>query len=100
MEQQLGSSYGRVWADKHVMRELGGRTAAEALEQGESPKTVWRAVHASLELPAPERGRDSPGGTPGSAPGLRPLGAYVVAAAGGRVGRDRKRRPATSRSWQ
>jgi len=55
MDHQFGSGYARVWADNHVMRELGGRTVAAALEDGETPKTVWRAVHASLELPASER---------------------------------------------
>lgn len=55
MEQQFGHGYARVWADSHVMRELDGRTASEALDQGESPKTVWRAVHANLQLPASER---------------------------------------------
>lgn len=55
MEHQFGLGYFRVWADSHVMRELGGRTVTEALEQGENPKTVWRAVHATLQLPASER---------------------------------------------
>ena len=55
MEQQFGHGYARVWADNHVMRELGGRTVSAALDDGESPKTVWRAVHATLELPASER---------------------------------------------
>ncbi|MCW2831147.1 MAG: hypothetical protein JWP31_1839 [Aeromicrobium sp.] len=55
MEQQFGSGYARVWADGHVMRELDGRTTTEALEAGESPKTVWRAIHATLGLPASER---------------------------------------------
>jgi hypothetical protein len=55
MEQHLGHGYARVWADSHVMRELDGRTATEALDAGESPKTVWRAVHATLELPPSER---------------------------------------------
>ena len=55
MEQQFGSGYSRVWADNHVMRQLDGRTASEALAAGETPKTVWRAVHAALELPASER---------------------------------------------
>ncbi|VXB31622.1 conserved hypothetical protein [Aeromicrobium sp. 9AM] len=55
MEQQFGRGYARVWADGHVMSELGGRTASEALDAGESPKTVWRAVHANLQLPASER---------------------------------------------
>ena len=55
MDQHLGYAYARVWADQHVMRALGGRTASEALDQGEDPKTVWRAVHATLDLPASER---------------------------------------------
>jgi hypothetical protein len=55
MERHFGSGYARVWADNHVMRELDGRTARQALDEGESPKTVWRAVHSALELPASER---------------------------------------------
>jgi hypothetical protein len=55
MERHLGSGYAKVWADTQVMRTLGGRTAREALDAGESPKTVWRAVHATLELPPTER---------------------------------------------
>jgi len=55
MEQQFGHGYARVWADNHVMRELDGRTAMQAFDEGESPKTVWRAVHANLQLPASER---------------------------------------------
>ena len=55
MDRQFGRGYARVWADGHVMRELGGRTASEALDAGEQPKTVWRAVHANLGLPASER---------------------------------------------
>ncbi len=55
MEHQLGTGYARVWADTQVMRALDGRTAREALDAGEPPKTVWRAVHATLELPASER---------------------------------------------
>ncbi|MFZ0139478.1 MAG: DUF3046 domain-containing protein [Aeromicrobium sp.] len=55
MERQLGSGYARVWADTQVMRALGGRTAREALEAGETPKQVWFAVHQTLELPPSER---------------------------------------------
>ena len=55
MEHQLGTGYARVWADTQVMRALDGRTASEALDAGELPKTVWRAVHQTLELPASER---------------------------------------------
>lgn len=55
MEIHLGGAYARVWADTQVMADLGGRTAREALESGVDPKTVWRAVHGRLELPASER---------------------------------------------
>ena len=55
MEQHLGSGYDRVWADAHVLAELGGRTASEALADGAQPKQVWRAVWSALELPESER---------------------------------------------
>lgn len=55
MESHLGDAYARVWADTQVLGELGSRTATEALEAGVAPKTVWRAVHERLELPARER---------------------------------------------
>ncbi|MDR6119757.1 hypothetical protein QE370_002941 [Aeromicrobium sp. SORGH_AS981] len=55
MTLHLGPGYARVWAATQVMAELDGRTASEALEAGVDPKVVWRAVHASLELPARER---------------------------------------------
>ena len=55
MEHHLGVGYARVWADTQVMRALDGRTATEALDAGEPPKRVWRAVHQTLELPPSER---------------------------------------------
>ena len=55
MDRHLGSGYAKVWADTHVMSALGGRTAVEALDAGEDPKTVWRAVHTTRGLPASER---------------------------------------------
>lgn len=55
MEHALGPSYARTWSREHVMAELGGRTALQALEDGESPKTVWHAVWRTLGLPASER---------------------------------------------
>ncbi|MFI5428163.1 DUF3046 domain-containing protein [Aeromicrobium sp. UC242_57] len=55
MDQQFGRAYARVWAGNHVMAVLGGRTASEALDAGEDPKTVWRAVHETLGLPPSER---------------------------------------------
>lgn len=55
MELHLGGTYSRMWADSQVIAGLGGRTAQQALEAGVAPKTVWRAVHDYLELPARER---------------------------------------------
>ena len=55
MEQALGPAYAAAWASQYVMADLGGRTAQEALDSGEDPKDVWRAVWRALDLPASER---------------------------------------------
>ena len=55
MESALGSGYARLWARSHVLSALDERTVEESLAAGESPKTVWRAVWAELELPARDR---------------------------------------------
>jgi hypothetical protein len=55
MEQALGSSYARTWAEQFVMPQLGNRTVQEAIDSGEPPKQVWRAVWQTLELPASEK---------------------------------------------
>ncbi|MGH3330515.1 MAG: DUF3046 domain-containing protein [Nocardioidaceae bacterium] len=55
MEAALGPTYARTWAREHVIAQLGGRTVAEALDAGESPKSVWRAVWEILGLPANQR---------------------------------------------
>ena len=52
MEAALGAGYARTWAREHVLSELGERTVNEALDQGEDPKAVWRAVWTALRLPA------------------------------------------------
>jgi len=55
MERQLGPTYARSYAHDQVLSELSGRTAEQALSDGEDAKLVWRAVVAALELPASER---------------------------------------------
>ncbi|MDO7866982.1 DUF3046 domain-containing protein [Nocardioides jiangxiensis] len=47
--------YARYWAGSTVIGSLEGRTVDEALAAGESPKAVWRAVHAVLDLPERDR---------------------------------------------
>lgn len=55
MRANLGDSYAEVYARDQVLTELGGRSIAEALHQGEDVKLVWRAVWRYLELPDSER---------------------------------------------
>lgn len=55
MEAALGSSYAESWARQQAISSLDGRTPAEALEAGVDPVRVWRAVHATLDLPARDR---------------------------------------------
>lgn len=55
MTSALGADYSKVWADTQSLTELGSRTVTEALDDGESPKIVWQAVHANLQLPARDR---------------------------------------------
>lgn len=56
MTAALGSeAYAKHWADQQVMSSLRGRTPREALDQGESPKAVWAAVHQELGLPARDK---------------------------------------------
>lgn len=55
LEGNVGRTFGRSWAADFALGDLGGRTAVQALADGEDPRTVWRAVHTALELPDRER---------------------------------------------
>jgi hypothetical protein len=55
LEQVLGPTYARSWADSQVIGALGERTVLEALEAGRPPKEVWREVCRVLELPPSRR---------------------------------------------
>jgi len=44
-----------LWAESHVISELGSRTVREALAAGVPCKDIWRAVWQNLELPASDR---------------------------------------------
>ena len=35
----------------HVLSGLGGRTAAQAIEDGAEPRDVWRALCADFDVP-------------------------------------------------
>lgn len=55
MELVLGVAYAPVWARTQVLADLDGRTTQEALDAGETPKLVWRAVCEALSLPESQR---------------------------------------------
>ena len=55
LNRHLGRGYAQVWSESQVLAGLGGRTVSEALAAGQDPKSVWRAVHAALELPPRDR---------------------------------------------
>ncbi len=52
MTEQFGAAYVDSFARDFVMSELGGRTVHQALADGVAAKDVWKAVRASLNLPA------------------------------------------------
>ncbi len=49
MEQRFGVVYARSLAADYRVPELGA-TVDEALERGDSPKAVWRAVCGEFEV--------------------------------------------------
>jgi Protein of unknown function (DUF3046) len=51
MRAQFGDAYAASVAKDHVFAELGGRTAEQALADGQDAKTVWRAVCAEFDVP-------------------------------------------------
>ncbi|WP_199253470.1 DUF3046 domain-containing protein [Mycolicibacterium mengxianglii] len=48
---QFGSVRGSSLLVDHVLATLGGRTAAQAIEDGAEPRTVWRALCADFDVP-------------------------------------------------
>jgi hypothetical protein len=55
MTTEFGGAYSRVLANDLVLRELGGRTANDALAAGESPRTVWLAICRETDVPEARR---------------------------------------------
>jgi hypothetical protein len=52
MNACFGEAYADSFARDQVIAALGGRTIHEALTQGMEVKDVWRAVCATVEVPA------------------------------------------------
>ena len=55
LEEALGESYARSWAADFHITALGGLTVLAAIEAGVETVDIWRAVHATLSLPANQR---------------------------------------------
>jgi hypothetical protein len=54
MAREFGEVRADMLARDHVFSSLGGRTVDQALEAGQPPKEIWRAVCEVFEVP-PER---------------------------------------------
>lgn len=50
----FGAVYGASVLVDHVLSVLGGRTAAQAIEAGVDPRTVWRALCVDFDVPRDE----------------------------------------------
>jgi hypothetical protein len=48
---RFGSTYGASVLVDHVLTGLGGRTAAQAIEDGVEPRDVWRASCVDFDVP-------------------------------------------------
>lgn len=51
VDGQFGSMRGRSLLVDHVLSDLGGRTASEAIEDGVDPRQVWRALCSDFDVP-------------------------------------------------
>ena len=51
VEGQFGVARGASLLVDHVLAGFGGRTAAQAVEDGVEPRDVWRALCADFEVP-------------------------------------------------
>jgi hypothetical protein len=55
MRDHFGPGYAESVARDHVLAELNGRTADQALAAGTAAKLVWRAVCEEFEVPRAKR---------------------------------------------
>ena len=51
IEERFGTARGAALVADHVLAALGGRTAAQAIEDGVEPRDVWRALCADFDVP-------------------------------------------------
>lgn len=51
VEGQFGAVRASSLLVDHVLTSIGGRTAAQAIEDGVDPRDVWRALCADFDVP-------------------------------------------------
>jgi len=55
MDEKFGALYAQSYAADQVLAELGGKTVARALADGDDVKGVWRAICDATAAPASDR---------------------------------------------
>ena len=61
MNDEFGETYAPTLARDHVLGVLGGRSVAQALDDGMHPRLVWLALCDDMDVPQERRlGRDDP----------------------------------------
>ncbi|BDB60231.1 Protein of unknown function [Rhodococcus pyridinivorans] len=55
VRDEFGQMHGDALLRDHVLLSLGGRTAAEAIEAGQEPREVWRALCDEFDVPPVRR---------------------------------------------
>ncbi|MDG3010763.1 DUF3046 domain-containing protein [Rhodococcus sp. D2-41] len=51
IREEFGQVRGDSMLRDHVLTSFGGRTGAEAIEAGEEPREVWRALCCDFDVP-------------------------------------------------
>ncbi len=51
VERQFGAMRASSMLVDHVLSDIGGRTAVQAIEEGIEPRNVWRALCADFDVP-------------------------------------------------
>jgi len=55
VRDEFGQMHGDALLRDHVLLELGGCTAAEAIEAGREPREVWKALCEEFDVPPVRR---------------------------------------------
>ena len=58
VDEVFGASVGRSLVSDLSLDALGDRTAARALQEGEEPRAVWRALCDAMGVPGAQRWGD------------------------------------------